>query len=51
MMLEAFEHWFGPYPFYDDGYQLVEVPYLGMEHQSKRDLRQRLSEMVIAALI
>ena len=33
-MLEAFEHWFGPYPFYDDGYQLVEVPYLGMEHQS-----------------
>lgn len=34
MMLEAFEHWFGPYPFYNDGYQLVEVPYLGMEHQS-----------------
>jgi aminopeptidase N len=34
MMLEAFEHWFGPYPFYEDGYKLVEVPYLGMEHQS-----------------
>lgn len=34
MMLEAFEYWFGPYPFYTDGYQLVEVPYLGMEHQS-----------------
>ncbi len=33
-MLEAFEYWFGPYPFYQDGYQLVEVPYLGMEHQS-----------------
>lgn len=33
-MLEAFEYWFGPYPFYEDGYQLVEVPYLGMEHQS-----------------
>ena len=33
-MMEAFEHWFGPYPFYDDGYKLVEVPYLGMEHQS-----------------
>ncbi len=33
-MLEAFEYWFGPYPFYDDGYKLVEVPYLGMEHQS-----------------
>lgn len=33
-MLEAFEYWFGPYPFYADGYKLVEVPYLGMEHQS-----------------
>ncbi len=34
VMLEAFEHWFGPYPFYEDSYKLVEVPYLGMEHQS-----------------
>lgn len=34
LMLEAFEHWFGPYPFYKDGYKLVEVPYPGMEHQS-----------------
>ncbi|WP_310993657.1 M1 family metallopeptidase [Aequorivita marina] len=34
MMMEAFEYWFGPYPFYEDGYKLVEVPYLGMEHQS-----------------
>ncbi|MBT8292544.1 MAG: M1 family metallopeptidase [Eudoraea sp.] len=34
LMMEAFEHWFGPYPFYEDGYKLVEVPYLGMEHQS-----------------
>ena len=34
MMLAAFEYWFGPYPFYDDGYKLVEAPYLGMEHQS-----------------
>lgn len=33
-MLEAFEHWFGPYPFYKDGYKLVETPHLGMEHQS-----------------
>lgn len=33
-MLRAFEHWFGPYPFYEDGFKLVEVPYLGMEHQS-----------------
>ncbi|MEL0457161.1 M1 family metallopeptidase [Flavobacteriaceae bacterium SZ-1-7] len=33
-MMKAFEHWFGQYPFYKDGYKLVEVPYLGMEHQS-----------------
>jgi aminopeptidase N len=33
-MLRAFEHWFGPYPFYDDSYKLVETPFLGMEHQS-----------------
>ncbi len=34
LMLKAFEHWFGPYPFYEDGFKLVEVSYLGMEHQS-----------------
>ncbi|MEO9893150.1 M1 family metallopeptidase [Aurantibacter sp.] len=34
MMMQAFEHWFGPYPFYEDSFKLVEVPYLGMEHQS-----------------
>ena len=33
-MMKAFEHWFGQYPFYKDGFKLVEVPYLGMEHQS-----------------
>jgi aminopeptidase N len=33
-MIKAFEYWFGPYPFYKDGFKLVEVPYLGMEHQS-----------------
>jgi aminopeptidase N len=33
-MLKCFEHWFGPYPWYNDGYKLIEVPYLGMEHQS-----------------
>ncbi|WP_228850493.1 M1 family metallopeptidase [Aegicerativicinus sediminis] len=33
LMLEAFEYWFGPYPFYEDGYKLIEAPYLGMEHQ------------------
>lgn len=32
--IRAFEHWFGAYPFYEDGYQLVQSPYLGMEHQS-----------------
>jgi aminopeptidase N len=33
-MMKAFEHWFGKYPFYKDGFKLVQVPYLGMEHQS-----------------
>jgi aminopeptidase N len=33
-MLRCFEDWFGPYPFYEDGYKLVEAPFLGMEHQS-----------------
>jgi len=33
-MLEAFEHWFGRYPFYEDSYKLVTVSYPGMEHQS-----------------
>jgi aminopeptidase N len=33
-MLTAFEYWFGPYPFYEDGYKLVQTHHLGMEHQS-----------------
>ena len=33
-MIKAFEYWFGPYPFYEDGYKLVDAPHLGMEHQS-----------------
>lgn len=33
-MLEALEYWFGPYPFYEDGFQMVQSPHLGMEHQS-----------------
>ena len=33
-MLKAFEYWMGPYPFYEDGYQLIQSPHLGMEHQS-----------------
>jgi len=33
-MMQCFEYWFGPYPFYADSYKLVESPHLGMEHQS-----------------
>ncbi|GMV04888.1 MAG: peptidase M1 [Gemmatimonadota bacterium] len=33
-MMRCFEDWFGPYPFYEDGFKLVETPHLGMEHQS-----------------
>ena len=33
-MLEAYEHYFGEYPFAKDGYKLIEAPYSGMEHQS-----------------
>ena len=32
-VLEAFEYYFGKYPFWEDGYAMVETPYLGMEHQ------------------
>jgi aminopeptidase N len=32
--IRAFEYWFGPYPFYEDGFKLVQAPHLGMEHQS-----------------
>lgn len=33
-MLDAFQHYFGEYPFIKDGYKLIQVPYTGMEHQS-----------------
>lgn len=33
-MMKAFEYWMGPYPFYEDGFKVVESPHLGMEHQS-----------------
>jgi aminopeptidase N len=33
-MIRCFENFFGAYPFWNDGYALVETPYLGMEHQS-----------------
>lgn len=32
--VKAFEKWFGPYPFYEDGLKMVESSYIGMEHQS-----------------
>ena len=32
--LKAFEYWFGPYPFHEDSFKMVEAPYPGMEHQS-----------------
>ena len=33
-MLQCFERWFGPFPWPEDGFKLVETPFLGMEHQS-----------------
>lgn len=33
-MMKSFEYWFGPYPFYEDGYQLIDASHTGMEHQS-----------------
>ena len=33
-MLKSFEHWFGAFPVYNDGYKLVETPYLGLENQT-----------------
>lgn len=33
-MMRCFEEWFGPYPFYEDSFKLVQTPHLGMEHQS-----------------
>jgi aminopeptidase N len=33
-MLQCFERWFGPYPWYEDGFKLIETPHPGMEHQS-----------------
>ncbi|MBE8726937.1 M1 family metallopeptidase [Flavobacterium hungaricum] len=32
--IKSLEHWFGPYPFYEDGFKIVDAPYIGMEHQS-----------------
>ena len=33
-MIQAYEKYFGQYPFRKDGYKLIEAPYSGMEHQS-----------------
>ena len=43
-MLSCFEYWFGPYPFYEDSYKLVQAPYLGMEHQSNIAYGNRFRE-------
>ncbi len=50
-VLEAFEHYFDKYPFWDDGLAFVETPYLGMEHQSaiaygNRYMRGYLGSMI-----
>ena len=50
-VLSCFEHYFGKYPFWDDGYALVETPYLGMEHQGaiaygNRYMRGYLGSMI-----
>ncbi len=34
LTINALEYWFGPYPFYEDSYKLIETHHLGMEHQS-----------------
>ena len=46
---KCFEHWFGPYPWYEDGYKLIEAPHLGMEHQSGVAYGNRLQERLLAA--
>jgi len=33
-MMDCFYEKFGEYPFVEDGFKLIETPYLGMEHQS-----------------
>jgi aminopeptidase N len=42
-MIEAFQHYFGAYPFEKDGYKLIEAPYSGMEHQSAVTYGNRFS--------
>ncbi|SFC97798.1 M1 family metallopeptidase [Flavobacterium phragmitis] len=32
--MKSLEHWYGPYPFHEDGFKMVDAPYIGMEHQS-----------------
>lgn len=32
--MKSLENWYGPYPFYEDGFKMVDAPYIGMEHQS-----------------
>jgi aminopeptidase N len=54
-MLACYEKYFGKYPFWKDGYALVETPYLGMEHQSaiaygNRYMRGYLGGMIPAGM-
>jgi aminopeptidase N len=49
-MLACFEHWFGPYPWYKDGYKLIEAPHLGMEHQSGVAYGNRYKNATAAAI-
>ena len=52
-VLASFEYFFDKYPFWEDGYALIETPYLGMEHQSgiaygNRFMRGYLGRMIPA---
>ena len=50
-MLQAYEHYFGKYPFWDDGFALIETPYLGMEHQSGIAYGNRFMKGYLGGLI
>ena len=50
-MLRAYEHYFGKYPFWDDGFALIETPYLGMEHQSGIAYGNRFMKGYLGGLI
>ena len=49
-MMACFEHWFGPYPWYEDGYKLVEAPHLGHGAPERHRVRQPLSRTATSAV-